>query len=99
MPNQAYIETHEPTWEYQPYAEGLPGCWLLKIEGHPYPYGSIVETGAPMFPRYACKAFECDEQGRQNLIWVGEEATIQAAQDAVSKHLDHKQVDNLRKVA
>lgn len=73
----------EYTWEAQPHKAGLPFCQLLKIEGHPFPYGSIVQVGAPMFPRYACEAFVCDANGRKRLIWIGEEASLKAAERAV----------------
>ena len=77
MPYTEYI------WETQPHQPGLPFCQLLKVKGHPYPYGSIVQTGAPMSPVYRCEAFVCDNAGRQHSIWIGEEASLKAAEQAV----------------
>lgn len=71
-------------WETQPWAMGLPACYLLKIPGQPYPFGSIVQTGAPMNPVYECKAFVCDESGRQVTFWIGEETCLTAAEKAVT---------------
>ena len=70
-------------WETQGHRAGLPFCTLLKVKGRPYPYGSIVQTGAPMFPTYECKAFFCDANGRERLIWMGETNNLAEAKTAV----------------
>ena len=90
-PNTAYI------WETQPHQPGMPFCELLKIKGARYPYGSIVQVGAPMSPRYACEAFVCDANGRKRSIWIGEETSLKAAEQAViSIHMGR--ADNSYKV-
>lgn len=70
-------------WEVQPHQPGKPFCELLKLKGARYPYGSIIQVGAPMSPRYACEAFICNAFGRKRVIWIGEETSLKAAEQAV----------------
>lgn len=82
MPTQSYIDAH---WETQPHRAGFPFCQLLKIEGHPFSYGSIVQVGAPMFPRYQCEAHVCDKDGVKRPFFIGEEGSLAEAKATVEK--------------